>query len=57
MSHIELRLEPTGNEDNKYATPCYFAFKDIEEATPFIRTVMNHGDRVDIYMREVVNED
>ena len=52
MSKIEVRLEPEGQEDNEYATPCYFFFDEIEDVVSFLKMVAAHGDHVAMYIRE-----
>jgi len=39
-------ITPVGEEDNEYATPCYFYFDYIVDATEFMNRAIMHGDIV-----------
>ena len=49
---VQVRIEPEDQEDNEYATPCYFNFDEWEEAVAFLRLIAKHGDGVAMYIRE-----
>ena len=49
-----VRIEPEGNEDNEYATPSYFHFKDEDEQDfiRFMRLAFKYGDKIEVSIRE-----
>lgn len=49
-----VRIEPSGNEENEYATPCFFNFDDMSETLVFLRYVLEHGNEVDVYLSKLI---
>ena len=45
-----VRIEPEGNEDNEYATPCFFHFEEIGIMMSFVEFVLTFSDGVDVYI-------
>lgn len=49
---LEVRLEPEGQENNEYATPCYFNFDNEEDAVALFKIVIKNGDKAAMYIKE-----
>ena len=49
---VFVKLLPEDQEENEYATPCFFKFDDMEEVVPFLRVVAKNGIDIGMYIRE-----
>lgn len=44
--NIQIEVIPKDQDDNEYATPCWFNFDSINDANNFIRMVLMHGEDI-----------
>lgn len=49
-----VSIEPQGNEDNEYATPCYLHFENIEIMMTFIESLLTFGDGISVHIEQVM---